>query len=55
MLAEAPNLFLTGLEPLGSYRVTLPAGTRTTMQADDAGTLYIFLTEVGQDIRIQKR
>jgi hypothetical protein len=55
VLPDVPNLFLTGLEPLGSYRVTLPAGTRTTMQADDAGTLYIFLTELGQEIRIQRR
>jgi hypothetical protein len=50
----SPNLLITGLRPLGNYRVTLPDGTRQDLLADDAGTLYIFMEQSGE-VRLQLR
>lgn len=52
--ADAPNVLVTGLQPLGAYRVVLPDGTRDEIVADDAGTLYIFLNFFGE-FRLQQQ
>ncbi len=52
--AKAPNILITGLQPLGAYRLTLPDGTGEELVADDAGTLYIFLDNTGE-LRLQQQ
>lgn len=52
--ADAPNVLVTGLQPLGAYRVVFPDGTRDEIVADDAGTLYIFLNFFGE-FRLQQQ
>lgn len=49
-----PNLLITGLEPLGEYRLTLPDGSRDTVTADDAGTLFTQITYTGE-VRLRQR
>jgi len=48
------NLLITGLTPLGEYRVTLPNGRAANLLADDAGTLFIFIEQSGT-IRLVER
>lgn len=48
------NVLITGLQPLGSYRVILPDDSREELFADDAGTLYIFMQTSGE-IRLQQQ
>lgn len=52
--ADRANVLVTGLQPLGAYRLTLPDGTRDEVVADDAGTLYIFLETLGE-LRLQQQ
>ncbi|HLA41985.1 MAG TPA: hypothetical protein VJZ27_01035, partial [Aggregatilineales bacterium] len=54
VMPGANNLLFTGLQPLGQYQVMLPDSTDTDVQADDAGTLYIFVEQSGE-IRLNAR
>jgi len=54
VFASVSNLLVTGLAPLGSYRVTFADARTFNLQADDAGTLYIFV-EIPGEVRLRKR
>jgi hypothetical protein len=53
--ASSPNLLLTGLEPVGRYRVWIGEGGGIDLQADSAGTLYLFLQTPGSEVRLDQR
>ncbi len=54
ILPGVSDVLVVGLAPLGEYRAELPDGTRRTVQADDAGTLYFFTGTAGR-LRLSSR